>query len=229
MVTSTKRLTALALAASAAVLAATPQTSSAATTSASASPYLATPAAHAGETAGVVDPDKYLGNFTTTRPTTFMVGDSITYRAWAGPLKTKAPSWEVTAIGGRKVSTLPFYVSDRLANPSRVKVAVIALGTNPATGWTKADYQAQVDRFPSTTRVVFVTPYRGPKWAGASTVGTYAKWMNEIDAARPNVCMARWRAWAVAHPRAISDGIHPTGTAQQVWVKLVTDAATYCR
>lgn len=147
--------------------------------------------AHAGEVAGAVDTDGYVGT-RGWRSSTFMVGDSVTRQGvtWGFRPQHLAQGWEVSSVAGRDVSTLPFYLADRVAAQQRlpyvhhtkrwkrrhprlaarkfrypIKRAVIALGTNATLGWSYGDLRRAVNLLPASTVVVFVTPYRDPvKW-----------------------------------------------------------------
>lgn len=151
--------------------------------------------AHAGEVVGAIDTDGYVGS-RGWRSSTFMVGDSVTRQGlvWGFRPQHLAQGWEVSAVSGRNVSTLPFYLEDRVAAQQKlpkvhhsrrwkrhhprlavrlaarkyrypVKRVVIALGTNATPGWSYTDLRRAVNLVPSTATVTFVTPYRDAvKW-----------------------------------------------------------------
>lgn len=154
---------------------------------------LSNPAAHAGEIAGQADTDGYVGT-RGWRSRTFMVGDSVTHLGDAEGFRPLglARGWEVSSISGRDVSTLPYYLRDRVdarhpyVTVKRVRRhghhrrghrwrhvrvtsyryplerAVIALGANASVGWSYADLRSAVNTLPASTVLVFVTPYRDP-------------------------------------------------------------------
>lgn len=176
------------------------------------------PAAHAGEV-NSPDIDKYLGKTEGYRPSVWMVGDSLGVSTEPA-LRKHGVSWEITAIAGRNVSTMPYYVDERKTNPSPVSTAILSLGTNAVPGWTKANFRAQADRF---NKVMMVTTYRDPvKWPNtvdyrrrAIIQYHYSAWMREIDSERPNTCVADWRKYIedryrVRYQLLASDGVHLT-------------------
>jgi hypothetical protein len=152
---------------------------------------LTDPRAHAGEVAGAVDKDGYVGT-RGWRSSTFMVGDSVTVAGLVLGFRPQhlAQGWEVSAVSGRDVSTLPFYLADRVQAQQRlpyvwhskrwkrhhprlaarkfrypVKRVVIALGSNATPGWSYTDLRRAVNLVPSSATVTFVTPYRdAAKW-----------------------------------------------------------------
>lgn len=156
---------------------------------------LSDPRAHAGEVKTAVDSDGYVGT-RGYRSTTFMVGDSVTRQGitWGFRPLRLAQGWEVSGVAGRDVSTLPYYLADRVAaqqklthaghsrrwrrhhrrlaarlaaHPFRypLKRVVIALGANATPGWTYGDLRRAINLLPASTVVVLVTPYRDPaKW-----------------------------------------------------------------
>src|SRR5680860_583688 len=100
-----------------------------------------------GEVPNVQDTSRYIGS-KGWRPSVFWVGDSISVSAYKYGLHTLRPGYEVSAISGRDVSNLPYYLADRLGNGSRLTTVVIALGTNASKGWTYASLRAAVRRIP---------------------------------------------------------------------------------
>ena len=147
---------------------------------------LTDPRAHAGEVVGAIDTDTYVGT-RGWRSSTFMVGDSVTHIGLVLGFRPQhlAKGWEVSAASGRDVSTLPFYLEDRVAaqrllpygQHSRrwrrrhrrtaarkfrypLKRVVIALGANATPGWSYTGLRKAVNLVPSSTTVTFVTPYR---------------------------------------------------------------------
>ena len=149
--------------------------------------------AHAGEVLNELDTDGYVGT-RGWRSSTFVVGDSV---ARIGLLNGLRPlglgrGWEVSSVSGRDVSTLPYYLRDRVAAQGAYKIhrskkwrrhhpharlwrhrypvrrAVIALGSNATPGWTYGDLRASVNLLPASTVVVLVTPFRDPaQWPNA--------------------------------------------------------------
>jgi endonuclease YncB( thermonuclease family) len=190
------------------------------------------PEAQAGHVVGYADPDPWIGSTSPSRPNVLMVGDSITYRG-RGTLLGKH-RWEVSAVPGRNVETLPCYLADRLRSHAPLDVVIVALGTNATTWWTYEDYRDALTLLPRRTRVVFVTTYRDPvtysdtamPYRGrASVQETYSRWMRTIASWRPGTCVADWRGYVQAHPTAAPDGVHPAGASITAWAGLVGAAA----
>ena len=229
---------------------------------------LTDPRAHAGEIAGERDTDAYVGT-RGWRSSTFMVGDSLTRIGLLGGFRPLglAQGWEVSSVSGRDVSTLPYYLRDRVQaqHPHTVvkrlkrrgkhrrgrryrlvrmvqyrypvKKAVIALGTNATQGWSYEDLRSAVNLLPSTTAVVFVTPYRDPvAWpesgsyrVRASVGRTYAAWESRISQLRAHTCVADWRGFVQRYPQVLHDGVHPTSAGARSWARLVAGAVAACR
>ena len=173
-------------------------------------------------------------NPTDPSPHTFMVGDSIT----AGGKKDLAelrPNWEINGLSSRNVDCLPMFVSERLKHGYLGRL-VIALGTNAVKGWGQDDYQAVVDMVPSSTVVLFVNTYRNADlWPATNPYRTragvqyfYSNEMAKISSARPSTCTAHWRQYAISHPEALSDGVHPNIEGREVWASIIDDAAQDC-
>jgi hypothetical protein len=173
------------------------------------------PAAHAGEVPGNVDTSPYLGVHDTYRPSYMMIGDSIT-RASVDALRARGVRWEITSIPGRDVSTLPYYVRDRMMNTAYpLRYLVVALATNATPGWTKAKY---AEALPEGVTVEFVTSFRDYDKFPATTdyrrrayvQYAYSLWMKQLAAERPNTCVADWRSYAgPRRARVLRDGVHP--------------------
>ena len=153
---------------------------------------LADPRAHAGELQNSLDTDGYVGT-RGWRSSTFMVGDSVTRIGLINGLRVLhlGRGWEVSSVTGRDVSTLPYYLRDRVAaqqpllpvkhskrwkrhHPHArtaqrfrypVRRVVIALGANATAGWTYGDLRAATNLLPASAVVVLVTPFRDPaRW-----------------------------------------------------------------
>ena len=192
--------------------------------------------AHLGEVPGYSDPDYRLGR--KNRPATMVIGDSITYGGYVSALRSKRPGWEVSARPGRNVSTLPYYVKDRMVNGRKPpKVLVIALSTNASVGWTYNNLKSVVNMVPKRTKVVFVNTYRDPaKFHNgvnyrerASVQAMYSRWMDIISNTRARTCVADWRAAVTARPWLVHDGVHPVpGYGYSVWYQVLTKAISNC-
>jgi hypothetical protein len=162
----------------------------------------------------------------------YVLGDSIS--AFTAPtLEDRRPQWTVNADRGRPVATLPLLVENLRAvdrHPFRV---VIELGSNPSSGWTKADYVDAVAQLPAATRVLLVTPYKAPggRWKprGVRAAAQYARWMQQIARRRPHTCVVPWRATARAHRDWLRDGLHPTREHYGDWVDLILATDSACR
>jgi hypothetical protein len=192
------------------------------------------PRAHQGEVAGYADPDWRLGTY-KKRPKVFMVGDSITH---AGRTSLNRPKWEVSAVPGRDVCTLPYYLRDRMKALKAPKTVVVALGTNACPEWRYEDYRDALRTLPARTQVVLVTTYRDPvRYSDAnelyrrraSVQSTYYRWMQTLDRVRPHTCLANWRAEVVRRPWLVHDGVHLGTYGRKVWAATVTNAVARCR
>lgn len=153
-----------------------------------------------------------------------VIGDSITCRA-QDELATMRPAWVVDCEGGRKVGTLRYRIRANLREHGTPANIVLALGTNESAGWTRADYAAAVDMLPRTTHVLFVTTYRDPAFFPdrARIQVTYSWWMRQVDRARANVSVVKWRAAALAGTALLPDGVHPDDPSQLLWAAMVCD------
>ena len=213
--------------------------------------------AHAGEVANTPDTDQRVGT-RGWRAGVFMVGDSVTRIGLIEGLRSLklGVGWEVSSVPGRDVSTLPYYLGDRLAAQQRVVVvkrkhghrrrvvryryplrtAIVALGANASLGWTYADLRDAVNALPRTTTVVFVTPYRsptawpnsGPYRVRASMSTMYTHWETRIAQLRKHTCVAEWGSFAARWPSALHDGVHQTDAGAKAWARIVADAVTRC-
>ena len=194
------------------------------------------PAAHAGETTVLPDTSPFLGTWTGYRPSHYMVGDSITWHGldW---LRKRGVTWEVSAIAGRDVSCLPYYIAERMLHETPPTMVVIALGTNATSGWYEEDYQAAVDLLPATTRVTFVTTYRDPEiWHNgldyrrrAIIQQHYSTFMHNIAAKRKGTGIAEWRNYISIRPNLLRDGVHPTEDGKRAWSYIVSEAVKATR
>lgn len=190
---------------------------------------------HVGEVSGYIDTSPNVGRTHVVRRSTFLVGDSISYRG-AGELHARIPV-EVSAVPGRDVGNLPWYVTDRLrAHRKPLKTLVIALGTNATPGWGYDDYRRVTNMVPRKTRIVFVTTYRDPARysdepyrGNSSTQVTYTRWMRHIAAVRPRTCVAEWRGYVEKYPSALADGVHPSEWGGKAWANLVAAKVRNCR
>jgi hypothetical protein len=172
---------------------------------------------------------------------TIMVGDSITYMGKPHLLELQ-PSWNINGVPGRRVVAAPGVIRDMLDKYGTPKRLIVALGQNDTAGWTKGDYRALVRLVPKSTRVFFVTPFRGP-WPGPEVTGfteekwnekaarqtRYATWMRNIAAAQPNVDAIEWRKAcqaavdpATGNSTLLADQSHPTDPdGRKTWASLI--------
>ena len=156
---------------------------------ASLSNQLTDPAAHTGEIPNSPDTDQRVGT-TGWRSGVFMVGDSVTRSGLLAGLRPQRLGHRMggPSVPGRDVSTLPYYLKDRVAaqhalppvKHSRrwrrrhprykatprlrypLRTTIIAMGSNASAGWTYADLRGAVNSLPKSSVLVFVTPYRDP-------------------------------------------------------------------
>lgn len=190
---------------------------------------------HVGEDDRFADTDPYLGR-TTHRQPIFMVGDSITQRSMPA-LRRQGIRWEISAVPGRDVGNLPYYVHDRRRAAPFLNTLVIALGTNGTLGWTYDDLLAVVRSVAVNTKVVLMTTWRDPRRNPetssyrnrASTQTTYSSWMRRIATVRPRTCLADWRSYVSAHPSAAPDGVHPYYGSRRAWAAIIMRAVSRCR
>jgi lysophospholipase L1-like esterase len=170
------------------------------------------------------------------RAAVWVVGDSVT--VYSEPaLRARLASTvdgrvEVNAVSGRNVSELDNLVRSRLAQGSRPRAMVLALGTNPDPVWTRSDYRRVLDSIPDSITVVLVTVYRQPGTAPAGVVrelARYSRWVRELAGSRENVCVAPWRARVQHRPeRYTLDGMHPNDRGANVFADLVAAAVVRC-
>jgi len=171
------------------------------------------------------------------RTAVWVVGDSVTVYSEAalrGQLaSTVGGRVEVNAVSGRNVTELDNLVRSRLAQGSRPRAMVLALGTNPHPEWTRSDYRRVLDSIPDSITVVLVTVYRQPGTAPAGVVrelARYSRWVRELAGSRENVCVAPWRARVQHHAEQYTlDGVHPNDRGANVFADLVTAAVVRCR
>jgi hypothetical protein len=161
----------------------------------------------------------------------YVLGDSISVFT-TDVLAERRPRWTVNAVRGRLVSTLPLLVQNLRAVDQRPFRVVVELGSNQASGWTKADYETAIAQLPTSTKVLLVTPYKAPggRWKpeGVRAVTRYARWMQQIARKRPRTCVVPWRATAKAHRDWLRDGLHPTEEHYGDWVDLILDTDEAC-
>jgi hypothetical protein len=162
---------------------------------------------------------------------TYVLGDSISAYG-SDELAARRPRWEINAVHGRLVTTLPALVANVRAVDKRPFRVIIELGSNQARSWTKADYLDAIAQLPSSTRVLLVTPYKAPghRWTkrAVKTVTRYASWMQQIARSRPHTCVVPWRARAKAHPDWLRDGLHPLQAHYADWADLIVTTDSTC-
>lgn len=180
---------------------------------------------------------------------TFLVGDSTssrlfgqweaerggkpTYNWW----RHRHPDWYVDAVGGRSVVKLPERITDYLTTvDSAPSLFVMALGTNPRAGWTKASFENALALLPRTTKVVIVVPVRAGTNKGekATQVTRYAGWLRQIAASERRYVVASWRKRVLTDPEMdprtgasplTVEGVHQTNPrGRRAWLEVV-DAA----
>jgi hypothetical protein len=176
---------------------------------------------HRGEVDGRSDTSWRVGR-TNKRPPIFMVGDSILAGVYLNNLQRTLPKAEVSAVSGRDVGNLPYYINDRL-NTARerrsLRTVVIALGSNATQSWTYEALRGVVNRIPARVMVVFVSTYRDPRLfpdsagfrGAASSQVRYNGWMSAIAGWRKRTYVMPWRTMA-QRPNYLYDGVHPTLT-----------------
>jgi len=176
------------------------------------------------------------GEAAPARPAVWVVGDSVTVYA-ADALRSRLASTlegrvEIDAEIGRNVVVLDDLVRQRLAGADLPRTMVLALGTNPAAGWTQRDYRRVLDRIPDSVAVVLVTVFRTRGTAAGAVVeqmGDYSRWMRALAASHDNVCLAPWRARVRAQPgRYLLDGVHPNVRGDGLFADVVSDAVGRC-
>lgn len=161
---------------------------------------------------------------TLRRTDTWVIGDSITVRGNLPWLNRIEPSWNVDGVGGRLVDELPSRINFMIRRLGFPRNIVIALGSNPSEGWSKADYQRIVDRIPDNRNVFFVTAYRGEIWGGSEMVTKYSRWMKRIARAEPNVHIIDWRRRVLRGEVELSDDLHASrGEGERFWAGLVSN------
>ena len=163
----------------------------------------------------------------------YVVGDSLTQ--WGSPeLAQIRPAWSINGVAGRRVSDLPRLIRSILAVDAHPRLVVVALGSNPSWGWSRADYARSVAALPASTRVVYVTTYIAP-WAPRRAASTktltrrYATWMDELAAERPHTCTAPWDVVARHHQGWLLDGLHETTLGYMMRAQLIVRTSERCR
>lgn len=162
-----------------------------------------------------------------------MVGDSLTQ--WGSPeLAQIRPGWSINGVAGRRVKELPRLIRSILAVDPRPRLVVVALGSNPSAGWTRADYARAVALLPASTRVVYVTTYIAP-WAlnkapsSKALTRKYAVWMAELASQRPHTCAVPWNVVARNHQGWLLDGLHETPLGYVMRAQLIVRTSESCR
>lgn len=197
------------------------------------------PAAHEGEVSGILDKSPYLGVVKPNyRPSFMMVGNSLTWYD-EREFRERGVTWEISAVPGRNLSTMPYYIEDRLAH-SQPRVYIWALGTNASPGWYQAQFEEQLARFSPNTCVVLVTPYRNSRlWPStmdyrrrAIISAHYATFMRNIAATRPRTYVADWAKYVRDRYRVetqlLRDGVHTTVLGTERRVSLITSTVRKC-
>lgn len=163
------------------------------------------------------------------RVPTIQIGDSITVRTSA-EIAAMKPDWVLDGRNGREVKFLPARYNIDLADVGGVQPNhwVFELGQNTTAGWSKADYQAVVDRVPNFVEVFFVTTYRDPGLfpKQAPIVQQYAQWMRQIADAQSNVFVIPWRDAVIdgqwqGQPAVLVDGSHPNNASQKTLANMI--------
>lgn len=164
-------------------------------------------------------------------PTVLVVGDSLTWRG-TDELGSLRPTWDVDGASGRNLGEL----GDRITHYTDAHGAptglVIALGTNPARGFSLADLRRVVAQVPAETQVMVVLPYR--RVVGATTrlqaraVARAAGILRELAATRPTTCVADWAALVSAHPSMLVDGTHQIRRVEGVWARFIASGWDTC-
>ena len=193
------------------------------------SPALATPG---------ITTDPYRGKTRGYRPPSYMIGDSTTVHM-EDELRTYGYTGEINGKSARNVVELPAQVKDRLRNKSKIRTAIIALGTNGHPTWTKQKLINQVKALKkrNVKKIVLVTPFRDsnyPEWNDPSVPGhyyrtteTYAKWMRDIANSKKlgrGVCVADWASYVSKNRDLLHDGVHATPAGESAEAHIVLDA-----
>lgn len=183
-----------------------------------------------GTAAGAVSED----DAAVDRSRVLVVGDSLTWRG-SDELAAAHPSWTVDGVRGRNVFALRRTLEAHLAQETPEAV-VIALGTNTASGYTKAHYRRAAALVPPRVPVVFVTPFRDPQrdtspsaWEHARRTATYAGWMRQLSQeGGGRRCVAHWRRLVAERSWMLVDGVHQTARAERTWAAVVGSAVDRC-
>lgn len=164
---------------------------------------------------------------------TLLVGDSVAWRA-ADELADLRPDWTLDAVPGRLVQDLGARLERYLATHRPPAVVVVALGTNPGSGWVLGDYLDAAELLPARTRVVWVTPHRtaddargNPSWL-VGEVRRVENAMRRAAGQHPGSCLVDWSAAVEADPGLLLDGVHPTRPGEVELARLVARGATRC-
>ncbi|MCY7396148.1 MAG: hypothetical protein LH468_08375 [Nocardioides sp.] len=163
-------------------------------------------------------------------PTVLMVGDSLTWRG-TDELARLRPDWVIDGQSGRNLSQLPDRLDRFEADRGTPTGLVVALGTNPAGGYTAARLRTQLARLPEATPVMVVLPYRG---GGSNTlqqvrqVDRVTDLLKTVVAGQPGTCTADWRGLVARDPDLLVDGTHQIRRAEARWARLVSSSWQTC-
>lgn len=163
-------------------------------------------------------------------PTVLMVGDSLTWRG-TDELAHLRPDWVIDGQSGRNLGQLPERLDRYEADRGVPTGLVVALGTNPARGYTAAKLRAQLARLPESTPVMVVLPYRrrGPNSVQqVRQVDRANKLLTTVVAGRPHACTADWRGLVAKNPELLVDGTHQVRRAEARWARLVSTSWQSC-
>ena len=182
--------------------------------------------------------DQYRGKTKGYRPASYMVGDS-TMVHMEDELRALGYQGEINGKSARNVVELPAQVKDRLRNKAKIRTAVIALGTNGYSGWTKQQLVAQVKALKkrNVKKIVLVTPFRDsnyPEWNDPAvpghyykTTAMYAQWMRDIANYKKlgkGVCVADWASYVGSRRHLLHDGVHATQAGETAEARIVLAA-----
>jgi hypothetical protein len=161
-------------------------------------------------------------------PKLYIDGDSITFGSTADLNTQFAPAYQVRIDGWSGNTTRGMLPEARSAATTSPDVAIIELGTNdPVHGLTIADSQTWLralnTAFPTTTCVIFVTPWSGTANRAPGTLAAISAYER---ATFPH--LADWDALATPADYAGGDGIHPTPSGNLHLMQVYAAAVATC-
>lgn len=157
-----------------------------------------------------------------TLPTTFIVGDSTTWRI-EPKLSELRPDWHIDALQGRPVkalrSRIKAFLEYQNPNPEHF---IMALGTNRSEDWTAERYRRALALLPNNTKVYMMLVVRTGEFQAwkDETLIEYNRWSRNLAQNRHGFYVINWRGEVLSDPTLntvtgisslLEDGTHQSG------------------